>query len=70
MKKAGLDPEAPGYKHYLQAFRYRLPPHGGCGSALINFVEKTIGLSNIKEAILFPTTLTDLALKVVPKPAV
>lgn len=54
MKQAGLDPEHPGYKYYLQAFKHGLPAHGGCGFGIDRLVEKTIGLSNVKEAILFP----------------
>jgi nondiscriminating aspartyl-tRNA synthetase len=61
MKKAGLDPEHPGYKYYLQAFKHGLPAHGGCGYGIDRLVEKTIGLSNVKEAILFPRDINRLA---------
>jgi nondiscriminating aspartyl-tRNA synthetase len=54
MKKAGLDPEAPGYRYYLQAFKAGLPAHGGFGFGVDRLVEKTIGLNNVKEAVLFP----------------
>lgn len=54
IKDAGLDPDHPGYKYYLQAFKYGLPPHGGCGYGIDRLVEKTLGLGNVKEAILFP----------------
>ena len=54
MKKAGLNAEDPGYKYYLQAFKYGLPMHGGCGLGVDRLVQKTIGLGNVKEAILFP----------------
>ena len=54
IKAAGLDPNHPGYKYFLQAFRYGLPPHGGCGYGIDRLVEKTLGLNNVKEAILFP----------------
>jgi nondiscriminating aspartyl-tRNA synthetase len=54
MKTAGIDPEDPGFSHYLLAFKYGLPAHGGCGFGIDRFVEKTIGLANAKEAILFP----------------
>ena len=60
MKKAGLDPEHPGYKYYLQAFKHGLPDHGGCGFGIDRLVEKTIGLSNVKEAILFPRDINRL----------
>lgn len=61
MKQAGLDPSAPGFRYYLQAFRYGLPPHGGCGFGIDRFVEKTIGLGNVKEATLFPRDLNRLS---------
>jgi nondiscriminating aspartyl-tRNA synthetase len=60
MKSAGLDPEHPGYKYYLQAFKYGLPAHGGCGYGIDRLVEKTIGLGNVKEAILFPRDINRL----------
>lgn len=60
MKDKGIDPEDPGFKYYLQAFKHGLPPHGGCGFGIDRFVEKTIGLANIKEAILFPRDINRL----------
>ena len=61
MKKAGLKVDHPGYKYYLQAFQYGLPPHGGCGFGVDRLVEKTIGLGNVKEATLFPRDINRLA---------
>jgi len=61
MKAAGLDPEHPGYKYYLQAFKYGLPMHGGCGFGIDRLVEKTIGLGNVKEATLFPRDINRLS---------
>ena len=60
MKKAGLNPEHPGYKYYLQAFKFGLPPHGGFGFGIDRLVEKTIGLGNVKEATLFPRDINRL----------
>lgn len=60
MKKAGMDPGHPGYKHFLQAMKYGLPQHGGCGYGIDRLVEKTIGLSNVKEATLFPRDINRL----------
>lgn len=60
MKKAGLDVNAPGYKYYLQAFKYGLPQHGGCGFGIDRLVEKTVGLGNVKEATLFPRDINRL----------
>jgi aspartyl/asparaginyl-tRNA synthetase len=61
MNSAGLDPEHPGYKYYLQAFKYGLPPHGGCGYGIDRLVQKTIGLGNVKEATLFPRDINRLS---------
>jgi nondiscriminating aspartyl-tRNA synthetase len=60
MKDKGIDPEHPGFKYYLQAFKYGLPAHGGCGYGIDRLVEKTIGLGNVKEAILFPRDINRL----------
>lgn len=61
MKFAGLDPQHPGYKYYLMAFRFGLPPHGGFGFGIDRFVQKIIGLSSVKEAVLFPRDINRLA---------
>jgi len=61
MKKAGVDVNSPGFKYYLQAFKAGLPPHGGCGFGIDRFVEKTVGLNNVKEATLFPRDINRLA---------
>lgn len=60
MKNAGLDVEHEGFKYYLQAFKYGLPEHGGCGFGIDRLVEKTIGLSNVKEATIFPRDINRL----------
>ncbi len=61
MKAAGLDVGHEGFKHYLQAFKYGLPQHGGCGFGVDRLVQKTIGLKNVKEATLFPRDINRLA---------
>jgi len=60
MKEANVDPNDPGFRYYLQAFQYGLPEHGGCGFGIDRFVQKTIGLANIKEATLFPRDINRL----------
>jgi nondiscriminating aspartyl-tRNA synthetase len=60
MKSAGLDVTHEGFKYYLQAFKYGLPQHGGCGFGIDRLVQKTIGLSNVKEATLFPRDMNRL----------
>jgi len=52
MKSMKLRPES--FDFYLKAFRFGMPPHGGWGFGVDRFVQKLIGLSNIREAILFP----------------
>lgn len=58
---AGGDPDHPGFKHYLNAFKFGLPPHGGFGWGLERTTEKLIGLNNIKEATLFPRDMNRLS---------
>lgn len=60
MKRAGLDVEHDGFKYYLQAFKFGLPQHGGCGFGIDRLVQKTIGLANVKEAALFPRDINRL----------
>ena len=60
MTKAGLDVTHEGFKYYLQAFKYGLPQHGGCGFGIDRLVQKTIGLANVKEATLFPRDINRL----------
>jgi nondiscriminating aspartyl-tRNA synthetase len=54
LKNIGGNPEDPGFKYYLQAFKFGMPPHGGFGLGLERLVQKIIGLNNVKEATLFP----------------
>jgi nondiscriminating aspartyl-tRNA synthetase len=58
---AGGDPKDPGFKYYLHAFKAGLPPHGGFGFGLDRFVQKIIGLNNVKEAALFPRDINRLS---------
>ncbi len=60
MTAKGLDVNHEGFKYYLQAFKYGLPLHGGCGFGVDRLVQKTIGLANIKEATLFPRDINRL----------
>lgn len=60
IKAAGIDPDDDGFKYYLQAFKYGLPQHGGCGFGIDRLVQKTIGLTNVKEATLFPRDINRL----------
>ncbi len=60
MKDAGIDSNHEGYRYYLQAFQYGLPPHGGFGMGLERLTEKLVNLNNVKEATLFPRDINRL----------
>ncbi len=52
IKSKGLDPDR--FQFYLQAFKYGIPPHGGIGMGLERLTAKLCGITNVKEATLFP----------------
>lgn len=52
IKKHGLNPEE--FKHYLDIFKYGMPPHGGWGLGSERILQRMLGLKSIKEAVLFP----------------
>lgn len=58
---AGGQPEDDGFKSFLSAFKYGMPPHGGFGMGLERLTQKMIGLANVKEASLFPRDINRLA---------
>jgi len=58
IKRWGLDPK--DFQSYLEAFRYGMPPHGGCGIGIERILMQMLGLPNIREAILFPRDVTRL----------
>lgn len=55
IKAKGLDPVK--FSYYLQAFKYGMPPHGGCAIGLERLTQKFLNLENVKEATLFPRDL-------------
>lgn len=59
--KTGSSPEDDGFKYFMQAFKYGMPPHGGFGMGLERLVEKIVGLNNVKEATLFPRDINRLS---------
>ncbi|MBI2591032.1 MAG: aspartate--tRNA(Asn) ligase [Candidatus Blackburnbacteria bacterium] len=61
LKAMGGNSEHPGYKYYLEAFKYGMPAHGGFGLGLERLTQKIIGLNNVKEATLFPRDINRLA---------
>jgi len=52
MKSWNLDPEK--FSYYLQAFKYGIPPHGGCSTGLERFTARMLEIPNVKEATAFP----------------
>src|SRR3989344_3412659 len=54
LKEIGGDPNYPGFKYYLEAFKYGLPAHGGFGLGLERLTQRIIGVNSVKEATLFP----------------
>lgn len=51
----GMDSNHPGLAQYLEAFKFGMPEEGGFGLGIARFVQKMIGLDNVKEAELFPS---------------
>jgi aspartyl-tRNA synthetase len=52
IKKKGLNPES--FEFYLRPFRYGMPPHAGWGLGTDRLIMTMLGLSNVREAVLFP----------------
>lgn len=52
LPKFGLKPE--NLEGYLAVFKYGCPPHGGFAVGCERLTQKILGLSNVKEASLFP----------------
>jgi nondiscriminating aspartyl-tRNA synthetase len=61
IKAAGADPESDGFKYFVSTFKYGMPPHGGFGMGLERVTQLLLGLSNVKEASLFPRDTKRLA---------
>lgn len=58
LKRYHVEPEELGA--YIDIHRYGMPPHGGLGIGLERIVMKLLGLSNIREASLFPRDIHHL----------
>ena len=52
MERRGLTPG--DYESYLSIFKHGMPPHGGLAIGAERFTMQLLGLSNVKEATLFP----------------
>ena len=58
IKRRGMTTE--GMEHYLMAFQYGLPPHGGLGIGLERFTMKLVGDDNVRRTTLFPRDMSRL----------
>ena len=58
LKRYHIEPEELGA--YIDIHKYGMPPHGGLGIGLERLVMKLLGLSNIREASLFPRDIHHL----------
>ena len=56
IKERGMDPKK--FEFYLQAFKYGMPPHGGCSTGLERLTARMLELKNVKEASAFPRDMT------------
>lgn len=52
IESRGMDPKK--FAFYLQAFKYGMPPHGGCSTGLERLTGRMLELANVKEASAFP----------------
>lgn len=60
MEGRGMDPEK--FSYYLQAFKYGIPPHGGCSTGLERITARMLELQNVKEASTFPRDMNRIDL--------
>ncbi|MBY0110453.1 aspartate--tRNA(Asn) ligase [Patescibacteria group bacterium] len=60
IKERGMDPDK--FQFYLQAFKYGIPPHGGCSTGIERFTMKMLNLGNAKEASAFPRDMNRIDL--------
>jgi nondiscriminating aspartyl-tRNA synthetase len=59
LKERGLPLEP--FAGYLDAFRFGMPPHGGFAIGLERFLMQVLGLTNVREATLFPRDVNRLS---------
>lgn len=56
LKRFGYNPDE--FESYLQIHKYGMPPHGGLGLGLERLTMQLLKLASIKEAALFPRTMS------------
>lgn len=64
IKERGMDPDK--FSFYLEAFKYGMPPHGGCSTGLERLTARMLEIANVKEAVLFPRDLNRIDLQLSP----
>ncbi len=52
LERRGMTQE--GMEHYLSAFKYGMPPHGGLGIGLERLTMKLVGEDNVRSTTLSP----------------
>jgi aspartyl-tRNA synthetase len=58
IKACDLNPK--DFEHYLKAFHFGMPPHGGFGFGIERFLMELLDIKNIREVILYPRDRTRL----------
>lgn len=61
IKDRGMEPEK--FTYYLQAFKYGMPPHGGCSTGLERLTGRMLNLPNIKETTSFPRDMNRIDIR-------
>lgn len=61
IESRGMDPKK--FAFYLQAFKYGMPPHGGCSTGLERITARMLELANVKEASAFPRDMTRIDIR-------
>ncbi|UKZ78315.1 hypothetical protein TrVFT333_006051 [Trichoderma virens FT-333] len=56
-----IDPDSPGWRPYTEAHEIGMPPWGGFGLGLNRLVQGYLGLTDIRETVLFPRDACRLA---------
>lgn len=59
LDRFGLNPS--NFAHYLEVFKFGMPPHGGFAIGLERLTARLLGLDNVREASLFPRDRNRLA---------
>jgi nondiscriminating aspartyl-tRNA synthetase len=52
LRERGIDPA--GFESHLKIFELGMPPHGGLAIGLERLTAQVLGLSNVREAVLYP----------------